>query len=155
MCNKGDNCSHGLLCTFGHTHSQCLEKCQSQMRFCSMLNNRTKYVPSMGLSPLKHKKQEMKTKVKVDDIALVENTDEVILHSQNDIKEKVDDIALVENTDEVILHPQNEPNSDIKVKQEMKTKMTWADYCEQLSDSEMDFDSNPIVDMDDITIEDI
>ena len=104
MCNKGDNCSHGLLCTFGHTHSQCLEKCQSQMRFCRMLNSRTKYVPSMGLSPLKHKQQEMKTKVKVDDTVVVENTDEVILNSQYDIKVKVDDTVLVENTDEIILH---------------------------------------------------
>ena len=69
-------------------------------------------------------------------------------------KVKVDDIALVEISSIIILHPQNEPNSDIKVKLEMKTKMTRADISEQLSDSEY-FDNIPIVNMDDIIIEDI
>tara|TARA_B100001105_G_C22364578_1_gene432000 strand:- start:781 stop:1053 length:273 start_codon:yes stop_codon:yes gene_type:complete len=59
-------------------------------------------------------------------------------------KEKVNDIVLVEK---------NESNSDIKVKQEIKTKIRWADYCD--TDSEMDFDSIPIIGMNDITIEDM
>ena len=43
-------------------------------------------------------------------------------------------------------------NSNITVRQKTETKIRWADYCEQMSDSEMDFDSIPILSINDIII---
>ena len=58
MCKHKEKCPHVLLCTFGHTHIQCLDKCTSQLKFFKSLNNNNKYVPSLGLRYSKHKPKE-------------------------------------------------------------------------------------------------